>query len=166
MCPQIDDLRAQVSQLDRAHEASASVLKASIRDLQKDVSEKTRLLAKKSKDHDDLRANLAEQVGAQERRHQEEAALLQRRVGEAERAVRDFEAAGFAADLRTQTSIDQLKEKYAAAVSLLDARLRSESENVKGLSMKIRLLVVNIVWEFSASLIIHYANTTAETRRR
>lgn len=131
-------MRAQVSQSDRAHEAATSVLKASVRDLQKDVSEKARLLAKKSKDLDDSRASLVEMTGAQERKHQEEAALLQRRVGEAERSVRDFEAAGFAADLRTQTSIDQLKEKYAAAVSLLDARLRSESENVKGLSMKIR----------------------------
>jgi phage shock protein A len=81
---------------------------------------------------------LTEQIASLERKHQEESALLIRRVNEAERSVRDFEAAGFAGDLRTQTSIDQLKEKYSAAVSLLDARLRSEGENVKALSMKLR----------------------------
>ena len=135
---QIDDLRAQISQLERSHEATSASLKASVRDLQKDAAEKGRLLTKKSKDLEDIRASLTEQTAALERRHQEEAALLQRRATEAERSVRDFEAAGFAADMRTQTSIDQLKEKYAVAVSLLDARLRSESENAKGLAMKIR----------------------------
>lgn len=135
---QIDDLRAQVNQLERAHEAAVGSLKASVRDLTNNLQDKSRLLTKKTKDLEDCKASLAEQIASQERKYQEEAALLQRRVGEAERSIRDFEAAGFAGDQRTQISIDQLKEKYAAAVSLLDARLRGESESVKALSKKFR----------------------------
>jgi hypothetical protein len=113
-------------------------LKNTIRELQKECAEKTRLLARKTKDCDEVKATLSEQVAQLERRLQEETAMLQRRSAEADRAARDFEAAGFAGDLRTQTAIDQLKEKYNTAVSLLDARLRSEIDQNKALSAKIR----------------------------
>jgi hypothetical protein len=43
-----------------------------------------------------------------------------------------------AGDLRTQSAIDQLKEKYNTAVALLDARLRTEADQNKALAAKIR----------------------------
>jgi hypothetical protein len=43
-----------------------------------------------------------------------------------------------AGDLRTQSAIDQLKEKYNTAVVLLDARLRTEADQNKALAAKIR----------------------------
>lgn len=95
-------------------------------------------MAKKSKDLDDTRATLSEQVASLEHKQQEESALNQRRVAEAERCVRDFEAANFAAEQRTHTSIEQLKEKYAATASLLDSRLKRETDIAKGLSIKLR----------------------------
>jgi hypothetical protein len=135
---QIDELRAQLSLSERNHETSQGALKVTVRDLQKELTEKARVLARKTKESDDLKATLGEQVATLERRLQEESAQLQRRAAEADRAARDFEAAGFAGDLRTQTSIDQLKEKYNTAVAFLEARLRSETDQVKSLSAKIR----------------------------
>ena len=127
-----------MSQTERAHDASITALKAAMRDLHTEVGEKTRLLARRNKDFDELKSSTSEQIGLLERRLQEESAQLQRRSVEADRAARDLEAAGFASDLRMQSSIDQLKEKYATAAALLEARLRSESDTVKSLSTKIR----------------------------
>lgn len=138
---QIDELRAQLSLSERNNETAQGALKMTVRDLQKELAEKTRVLVRKTKESDDLKATLGEQVASLERRLQEESAQLQRRAAEADRAARDFEAAGFAGDLRTQTSIDQLKEKYNMAVALLEARLRSETDQVKSLSAKIRCVL-------------------------
>lgn len=113
-------------------------MKATVRDLQREVSDKTRLLARRTKDYDELKAALSEQIADLERRLQDESAQLQRRSAEAERLARDFESAGFAGDLRTQSAIDQLKEKYNTAVALLDARLRTETDKNKTLTAKIR----------------------------
>lgn len=114
------------------------MLKAILRDAQKDLAEKTRLLVKKSKDLDDTRASLAEQVSALEHKQQEESALNHRRVTEAERCTRDLEAANFSSEQRTHSSIEQIKEKYAATASLLDSRLKRDAENAKSLSAKLR----------------------------
>jgi hypothetical protein len=46
-----------------------------------------------------------------------------------------------AGDLRTQSAIDQLKEKYNTAVALLDARLRTEADQNKALAAKIRCVI-------------------------
>ena len=112
--------------------------KASLREAQKELAEKSRLLLKKAKDLDDNRSALTEQVAALEHKQQEDSALNQRRVAEAERCTRDFEAANFASEQRTHSSIEQLKEKYAATASLLDSRLKREAENSKSLAAKLR----------------------------
>ena len=127
-----------MSQSERVNEAAQSALKASVRDLQKELSEKGRSLVRKCKDIEEARSAHAAQLSLLERKHQDEGSVLQRRATEAERFAQDLEAAGFAGDLRTQTSIEQLKEKYAAAMSHLESKLRSESDAVKHLTFKIR----------------------------
>jgi exonuclease VII large subunit len=239
LCYQVDELRTHTSQMERNHEVALAAAKASVRDLQRDLADKTRLLTRKNKDCDEQRAMLTEQIAQLERRLQDESAQLQRRSAEAERLARDFESAGFAGtwlswescersrcrmsvvnvtcfvspgrcawfmwlcdapvrvflycaqlrlcsycrrafvrlceilrvahshearrgtvvcwnavslginrcsatlrclagDLRTQSAIDQLKEKYNTAVALLDARLRTEADQNKALAAKIR----------------------------
>jgi DNA-binding transcriptional MerR regulator len=92
----VDELRTHISQLERNHEVALAAAKASVRDLQRDLSDKARLLTRKTKDCEEQRAVLTEQIAQLERRLQDESALLQRRSAEAERLARDFESAGFA----------------------------------------------------------------------
>ena len=134
----MEEVKAQLSQSERVNEAVQTALKASVRDLQKDLSEKSRNLSRKSKELEDARSTHTAQIAATERKHHEDLTQAQRRAAAAERFAQDLEAAGFAGDLRTQTSIEQLKEKYAAAMSHLESKLRSESDAVKNLSFKIR----------------------------
>jgi hypothetical protein len=57
-----------------------------------------------------------------------------------------------AGDLRTQSAIDQLKEKYNTAVALLDARLRTEVDQNKALAAKIRCMSLLLLpWYYMAS---------------
>jgi septation ring formation regulator EzrA len=92
----VDELRTHTSQMERNHEVALAAAKASVRDLQRNLADKTRLLTRKNKDCEEQRAVLTEQIAQLERRLQDESAQLQRRSAEAERLARDFESAGFA----------------------------------------------------------------------
>jgi len=135
---QLEDLRAQLSQAERAHETAVAGLKATIRELQRDNAELGRSAARKGKDFEDAKAALTAQIAALERKHQDESALYQSRAAEAERVAQDLEASGFAGDLRTQTTIDQLKEKYVATVAQLETKLKNEMDAVKQLGGKLK----------------------------
>lgn len=135
---QLEEARSRYTHAERLHETTVRDLQTALREQQKESSERSRQLTRKTKELDDVRSALQAQVAALERRYQDEVSLLQRRAADADRSARDLEAAGFAGDLRTQTSIDQLKEKYTSAMGVLEAKLRHELESSKSLTMKNR----------------------------
>ncbi|KAJ1423361.1 hypothetical protein B484DRAFT_420672 [Ochromonadaceae sp. CCMP2298] len=135
---QLEESRGQWGLSERVNEASQGALKATVRDLQRDLAERSRSLARRSKELEDVKSAGSAQILALEGQHQEENGTLQRRAQEADRMASDLEAAGFAGDLRLQSSVDQLKERYVAGEVALEARLRAELAQVKGLTAKLR----------------------------
>ena len=73
---QLDASKAQITQLEGVKEAEISVLKATVRDLQRDLSEKSRQAARAQKEADDGKENYQQQLSALERKMAEEANLL------------------------------------------------------------------------------------------
>jgi chromosome segregation ATPase len=138
---QLDNLRSQLMQLERSKDADMSSLKTSAREQGKDLADKTRVLSKRSKELEELRATMSGQIAAVEQKFQDENALYRKRAEEADRFAKDLESAGYTGDLRTQTLVDQLKEKYVAVVSQLDNKLRNEMDQVKMLTNKTRSVV-------------------------
>ena len=114
-------------------------LKTAQRELQRDLVERGKQLAKRTRDLEELRVSMASQIAAAEQRFGDESALYKKRAAEADRFAKDLEASGFTEDLRSQTLIDQLKEKYVATVAHLEKKLKGEMEEVKAQSIKIRL---------------------------
>lgn len=124
--------------MERQHEAAIANTKETVRDLQKELSDKSRALVKKSKELDDLRVSTRNQLELLERQHSTECAIHQRRAIEADRCVQDLETAGNVGHVRTQSTIEQLKDQHSSDVGQLEARLRNERDTVKHLGSKIR----------------------------
>ena len=76
----IEDLKLQSNQNIRTNESIQSTLKIQLRDLQREVSDKTNSLHRKIKDFDEIKETMSSKISAIERKYQDELALCQRYV--------------------------------------------------------------------------------------
>ena len=74
----IEDLKLQSNQNIRTNESIQSTLKIQLRDLQREVSDKTNSLHRKIKDFDEIKETMSSKISAIERKYQDELALCQR----------------------------------------------------------------------------------------
>eukprot|EP01036_Dinobryon_divergens_P022706 gene22706-30988_t len=119
---QLDSLRGQQQQQVDVREKELAAVRGSLRDLHKEVAEKTRLLQRKTRE-------LEERDQEQQQRTQ----TVQRRLEEEKDA-----SAGLSADLTQQQLVQQLKDKFQQTHGTLETRLRMEQEQVTMLSQKLR----------------------------
>ena len=70
--------QVQSNQNIRTHESVQASLKTQIRDLQRDVMDKTNSLQRKLKEIDEMKEMMAMKIGAIERKYQDEIVLCQR----------------------------------------------------------------------------------------
>lgn len=124
--------------LERSHDSAINNLKTTISELQKELNEKSRNLSRRSQELDDLRSAHSSQVSALERRYQDETSLYRNRAEEADRFAKELEAVSHAGDLKAQHSIDEIKDKYTAALHHLESQLRIETDAVKNMADKLR----------------------------
>ena len=103
-------------------------LKSQLRESQNLVIEKTRLLARKSKELDENKLNVEAQLAAVERKLGDESSLFRRRAAEADKSAKDLELAGNVEDQRTQLLVGHIKEKNATTIGQLEAKIREEIE--------------------------------------
>jgi len=74
----VEDLKLQSNQNVRANESMQSTLKTQLRDLQREVADKTNSLQRKIKDFDEIKETMSTKISAIERKYQDEIALCQR----------------------------------------------------------------------------------------
>jgi len=74
----IDDLKLQSHQNTRTSESMLTTLKIQVRDLQREVSEKTNSLQRKIKDFDEIKETMNSKISTIERKYQDELAVCQR----------------------------------------------------------------------------------------
>ena len=134
----IENLQNQLNMNERGRLAEVSALKTSNRELQQELLEKTRSLAKKCKDYDDLKSVGEDEKTAMERKLSDEVDMFRRRAVEAEKISKEMESASVTENQRCQSLIDQLKEKTSASISQLTGTLRNETEASKKLASRVR----------------------------
>ena len=87
----MDAVRSQVHQAEKSREAELLTVKATNRDVQRQLVEKTRSLSRKNKEVDDLKTSYEAQVGVLERKYNEEMGMYRKRSSESDRLARDLE---------------------------------------------------------------------------
>jgi chromosome segregation ATPase len=118
-------------------------LKSTVREQQKDLLEKTRCIGRKVKDFDDLREESDMKLEQAVARLNEEATHTQQRLHDAEKVVKEAEAAAQVEEQRMQGLVDSLREKNAALVQKLEGNLRSEIDSGRRLTSSNRELTAN-----------------------
>lgn len=87
---QMDAVRSQVHGAEKAREAELLSARATVRDTQRQLVEKTRTLARKNKELDDLKGAFESQLAVAERKFGEEATMYRKRSSESDRLARDL----------------------------------------------------------------------------
>lgn len=134
----IDNFQNQLNLTERTRLAEVTALKTSNRELQQELLEKARSLAKKCKEFDDLKNSCEEEMSAMERKLSDETDMFRRRATEAEKISKEMESASVTENQRCQSLIDQLKEKTNTSIAQLTGSLRSETEAAKRLAARVR----------------------------
>jgi len=141
---QNETFQGQVLQLQRAKDQEISALKLAVKDAQKDLRDKDRVLARKSKEADDLRSNLEGTTSNAERKHLDDMTMLQRRAFEADRLTKEIEESSLVQEKRSQMVIDQIKERSEAQVVNLQAQLQASTDAQRGLQEQLKGLKLKV----------------------
>ena len=135
---QMDGVRVQVHQAEKGREAELLTAKATARDVQRQLTERTRQLSRKTKEADDLKAGSEAQLASLERKYQEEAAMYRKRSAESDRLARDLELMKSEGDKQATMMVEEVKAKSVSAQRVVEARLKEEAEAAKRVAAKKR----------------------------
>ncbi len=139
----LDAIQGQLNASERSRLSESSTLKTTIREQQKEILEKTRIISRKSKELDDLKQESEDKLATVERRMNEESVHLQQRLSTAESSLKEAEQSNVAEDQRMQDQINTLRDKHSALVAKLESNLRSEIETGRRFAGKNRELEAN-----------------------
>lgn len=141
---QIEVAQGQLLQVQRNKDSEIAGLKATLKDLQKDLRDKSRTLTRKSKEVDDLKSHIDSVTTLLERKHLEDITILQRRAFEADRLTKEMEETSIIGEKRSQMVIDQIKDRTEAQIVNLQTQLRGSAciqhelqEQVNALQLKL-----------------------------
>lgn len=132
----MESQKTHFNSIEDTYETDTMNLKNIIRKHQRDISDKSRLLNRKNKELDDLKASMNIEISSIERKYQDQTALYQKRAQEADRFAKDLEDAFLAGDIKSQSLIDQIKDKYVSIINQMETKLSNELEIVKNLTSK------------------------------
>jgi chromosome segregation ATPase len=151
-----DALQGQLNASERARLSEGSTLKTAVREQQKELQDKARLVARKSKELDESKQEAERRLLEVTARLEDECSTLRRRVAEAEAATKDLEGAAAAEDQRTQMLVEQLRDKGTMLTAQLEASLRAEIEHGRKTSSKNRELeaTAHLLTEEKAMLVV------------
>jgi len=135
---QMDGVRVQVQQAEKGREAELLTAKATARDVQRQLVDRTRQLSRKTKEMDDVKAAYEAQLASLERKYQEEAAMYRKRSAESDRLARDLELMKSEGDKQATMMVEEVKAKSVSAQRVVEARLKEEAEAAKRVAAKKR----------------------------
>ena len=134
----MDSIRSQVHQAEKSREAELLTVKATNRDIQRQLVEKTRSLSRKNKEVDDLKSSYENQLTILERKYNEEMGMYRKRSSESDRLARDLELMKSEGDKQATMMVEEVKSKSISAQRVVEARLKEEADVAKKLTAKKR----------------------------
>jgi len=115
-----------------------AALKTSMREIQKELQDKSRALTRKSKECDEAKQETEVRLSVVDTKYCDELASSVHRANEAEKAIKDIEETSTTDHSRMTSLLDTLKEKSEIQFNELENSTRMERDNSKRLSAKIR----------------------------
>ncbi len=105
----------------------------------------SKAMQRKVKELEELREELTGQIGAIEKRREDDVNMYRRRAEESEQKMREIEGASSSESRRSKYVVDQLKEKYSAAVQQSESKMEEERGVTKRLTNTNRWARVSVV---------------------
>jgi hypothetical protein len=127
----------QISERDLGRDREIASLKNQLKEISAGHADVSKALHRKSKELEDLRNEMTEQINQVEKRREDEIALFRRRTDEAELKMREFETSANSESRRSKYILDQIKDKFGISVQQLETKLDEEKSANK------RLLAAN-----------------------
>jgi hypothetical protein len=140
---QLESLHSQQLQSQRTQDSELSSSKQLLRETQRELSEKTRILIRKNKELDDIKDSIEINSSMSEKKFAEENVMYRRRALEADKNYVDLESTSSINEKRSQQTIDKIKEKYENMTVQIDAKLQEEIN----INRKIKSSNVNLMEE-------------------
>ena len=141
---QLGGSKFQCSQIDKNKDIELSSHKVQVKELQKEMSNKIRLVQKQAKELEDLKASMDSKLLLLEKKFSDENAMHRKKTLDSERQASELESNSVVDEQRMQTLIDQLKEKYEASSNHFEMKLKIEVEQQKALSQKARFVCLYV----------------------
>jgi myosin heavy subunit len=126
---QVETNRVQLTDRDLGRDREMVQVKTTLKDAQAQLSDVNKALQRKSKELEDLRIEMSEQIVAIEKRRDEDVGMYRRRAEEADLKMHELETSCLSEARRSKYIIDQTKEKYSNAVQQFELKLEEEKTN-------------------------------------
>lgn len=124
-------MKLQLLQSERSRKTETTSYKTTIRDLERDIHEKSKLIEQYEHDLDELKHKVDLTISTNESKCNEEVNSYRHRAFEAEKALRDCEESLSASDSRTQHLIEKLKDSSQFTINQLENQMEAEREKLR-----------------------------------
>jgi hypothetical protein len=130
---QEESLRLSMDEKESSRRKEAEVLRAQVRDLQRDLATMQRSGHKSRKEVEELTRGEEAKLTALQKQYDEELAMHRRRAQEAEQSMQEMELTGVSEEHRVRLLLEQYKEKSSLAAMKLEAQLGECRESISRL---------------------------------
>ena len=131
---QIDSTRVQLADRDISRDREIVQLKAQLKEAHAQMGDISKAMQRRVKELEDLREELTNQISSVEKRREDDVNMYRRRSEECEQKLREIEGASSSESRRSKYVVDQLKEKYSAAVQQFESKMEEERGATKRLA--------------------------------
>lgn len=130
---QEESLRLSMDEKESSRRKESEVLRAQVRDLQRDLATMQRSGHKSRKEVEELTRGEEAKLTALQKQYDEELAMHRRRAQEAEQSMQEMELTGVSEEHRVRLLLEQYKEKSSLAAMKLEAQLGECRESISRL---------------------------------
>lgn len=135
---QMENHRAQISNLTRSFDHDLSQQKGIVTDLTREVAEKARHIAKLQKEVADIRQQQSSQLDADRSKYVFDNAQYLHKVQDYEAMINSLQKDLNLTEIKSQEQLEQLREKYNNVQQVMETRRQAEAEKNRQLIIKLK----------------------------